>query len=146
MIRSDILRHSIFAAIVAAYGLIFGPVGCAPVETAVVAEPGTSFTLPVGKTAAVKGTDTRLTFREVREDSRCPTDVTCVWAGDAKIAVVISRNGVPDETRIMSITPPNNETRSDNLRIRFVSLAPVPRQADANTPRSYVAQFIVDKV
>ena len=55
MIRSDILRHSIFAAIVAAYGLIFGPVGCAPVETAVVAEPGTSFTLPVGKTTAVKG-------------------------------------------------------------------------------------------
>jgi hypothetical protein len=146
MVRSDFLSRSTFAAIVAAYGLIFGPVGCAPVETAVVAEPGTSFTLPVGKTAAVKGTDTRLTFREVREDSRCPTDVTCVWAGDAKIAVVISRYGVPDETRIMSITPPNNETRSDNLRIRFVSLAPVPRQADANTPRSYVAQFIVDNV
>ena len=146
MIRSDILRHSIFAAIVAAYGLIFGPVGCAPVETAVVAEPGTSFTLPVGKTAAVKGTDARLTFREVSEDSRCPADVTCVWAGDAKIAVVISRNGVPDETRIMSITPPNNETHSDNLRIRFIGLAPIPRQAGADTPRSYVAQFVVDKL
>ena len=146
MIRSGVLRSSMFAVIVTAAGLIFAPLGCAPVQTAIIAEPGTSFTLPVGKTAAVKGTDIRLTFREVREDSRCPTDVTCVWAGDAKIAVVISRYGVPDETRIMSITPPNNEARSDNLRIRFVGLAPIPRQADANTPRSYVAQFVADKL
>lgn len=146
MIQADIFRRSTISAIVAAAWMLFSVPGCAPVETAIIAEPGTSFTLPVGKTATVKGTDTRLTFREVREDSRCPTDVTCVWAGDAKILVVISRNGGADETRIMSITPPNNETRVDNLRIRFVGLAPVPRQADANIPRSYVGQFVVDKL
>jgi len=87
--------------------LLFQLPGCAPVETAVIAEPGVSFALPIGQTASVAGTDTRLTFSEVREDSRCPTDVTCVWEGDAKIMVVV---------------------------------------ADANVPRKYVAQFVVDKL
>ena len=145
MIQANVFRLSTVSAIVAGCLLVSLP-GCAPVETAITAEPGVSFALPIGQTAAVKGTDTRLTFSEVREDSRCPTDVTCIWAGDAKIRVVVSRNGAADETRIMSITPPNNEARTDNLRIRFVGLAPVPRQADANAPRSYVAQFVVDKL
>lgn len=145
MIQANVFRRSTVSAIVTGCLLFLLP-GCAPVETAITADPDVSFALPVGQTAVVKGTDTRLTFSEVREDSRCPTDVTCVWAGDAKIRVVVSRNGAADETRIMSITPPNNEARTDNLRIRFVGLAPVPRQADANAPRSYVAQFVVDKL
>jgi hypothetical protein len=145
MIQANVFRRSTVSAFVTGC-LLFSLPGCAPVETAIIAEPGVSFALPVGQTVSVKGTDTRLTFSEVREDSRCPTDVTCVWAGDAKIRVVVSRNGAADETRIMSITPPNNEARTDNLRIRFVGLAPVPRQADANAPRSYVAQFVVDSL
>jgi hypothetical protein len=94
----------------------------------------------------VKGTNTRITFKQVREDSRCPVDVTCVWAGDAKIEIVISRSGAADDARILSITPPNNEAAEGNLRIRFVSLAPVPRQADANVPRNYRADFVVDQL
>ena len=117
--------------------------GCASVTTEVVAEPGTSFTLAPGETAAVKGTDARITFNKVQDDSRCPVDVTCVWAGDAKAEIVISRNGAADERRVLSITPPNNEARVGNLRIRFVSLAPVPRQADAGTPRKYRAELVV---
>jgi len=120
--------------------------GCASVTTAVVAEPGVSFTLAPGQTATVKGTDARITFNKVGEDSRCPVDVTCVWAGDAKVEIVISRGGAADETRILSITPTNNEVRVGNLRIRFVSLAPVPRQADAGTPRNYRAELVVDRL
>jgi len=132
-------------AIAIVAGLAFFSVACAPVETAVVAEPGQAFTLALGKTASVKGSDVRLTFKDVRTDSRCPVDVQCVWAGEAKIGVVTSGNGTPEETQILSLTPPNNEARAGNLRIRFVGLAPVPRQADAGNPRAYVAQLIVDQ-
>jgi hypothetical protein len=133
-------------AVMGASVLLIANAGCAGVETAVSAEPGASFTLVPGQTAAIKGTDTRITFRQVREDSRCPVDVTCVWEGDAKIELIISRNGTADETKIVSITPPNNEIRTGNLRIRFVSLAPVPRQADAGTPRKYRGEFVVDQM
>lgn len=145
MIQSGLIRRSTLGAIVTACGLTLAPLGCAPVETAITVEPGTSFSLPVGKTASLRGTDTRLTFREVSQDSRCPIDVVCVWEGDATIAVAISRNGASDETQTMNIRPPNNEITSRNLRIKFVGLAPVPRQSD-KSPRAYVAQFVVDRL
>jgi hypothetical protein len=127
-------------------GLLLAGSGCTAVQTAAVVEPGASFTLALGETAAVKGADARITFNKVTDDSRCPVDVTCVWAGDAKIEITISRNGAADETRILSITPPRHETAVGNLRLRFVSLAPVPRQADANVPRKYRAELVVDQI
>jgi hypothetical protein len=120
--------------------------GCAGVQTAAIVEPGASFTLAPGETASVKGADVRITFNKVTDDSRCPVDVTCVWAGDARIEITISRNGVADEKRILSITPPKHEATVGNLRIRFVSLAPVPHQADPSPRRNYRAEFVVDQI
>ena len=118
---------------------------CATVETAVVAEPGVEFELPLGKTAVLNSSGVRITFQQVKEDSRCPLDVQCVWAGEAKIELTVSRPGSPDDVKTISITPPNNETSSGDVRIRFVGLAPVPRQADAGKPRDYVAHLIVTR-
>jgi hypothetical protein len=133
-------------ALLIACGLVLAASRCAGVQTAALVEPGASFTLAPGESAAVKGTDARITFKRVTEDSRCPVDVTCVWAGDAKIEITISRNGAADETRILSITASKSEATVGNLRIRFASLAPVPRQADANVPRKYRAEFVVDQI
>jgi hypothetical protein len=144
MSQSENFRRYRLGAIVSACILLIPSWGCAPIQTAVIVEPGVSFTLAPGQTAEVKRADTRVTFREVREDSRCPTDVTCVWAGDAKVEIVISRTGAADDTRILSITPPNNEVRVGSLRIRFAGLTPVPRQADGNAPRNYLAEFVAD--
>jgi hypothetical protein len=132
-------------ATVIACGLLLVVSACAGVQTAAIVEPGASFTLAPGETAAVKGADARITFKKVTDDSRCPVDVTCVWAGDAKIEITISRNGAPDETRVLSITPPKHEAVVGNLRIKFVSLAPVPHQADPNPRRNYRAEFVVDQ-
>jgi hypothetical protein len=124
--------------------LVAAAVGCASVDTAIVAEPGTEFALPVGKTAALNGSGTRITFRQVTADSRCPVDGQCVWAGEAKIELVISRSGSPDDVRILSLTPPNNETTSGDLRIRFIGLAPAPRSTEDRAKREYVAQLVVN--
>jgi hypothetical protein len=115
-------------------------------EPTIPAEPGVAFELPVGKTAALNGNATRITFKQVKEDSRCPTDVTCVWAGDARIELTISRNGSSDDTKTLSLSPANSEARSGDLQIRFVGLRPVPRQADGNGPRAYVAQLVVNRI
>lgn len=135
--------HSSVLAIASAFGLLISGAACSSVQPAVIVEPGASFTLAQGQTATVRGTETRITFKQVREDSRCPVDVTCVWAGDAKIEIVIEPNGSA-VTRILSITSPN-ETRVGNLRIRFVGLSPVPRQADGNAPRNYLAEFVAEQ-
>ncbi len=39
--------------------------------------------IALGETAVFE--DTSITFLKILEDSRCPSDVTCVWAGQAKV-------------------------------------------------------------
>ena len=114
---------------------------CATVEAVIVAEPGVAFSLPIGKTATINGDGTKVTFTRA-EDSRCAIDVTCVWAGEAKIEVTISRPGSPDETAILQL---GGEKSSGNLLIRFVGLTPLPRHADGNAPRPYVAELLVNR-
>lgn len=49
-------------------------------STAVV---GQDFELAPGGFATVSGTMLIVSFRNIVADSRCPTDVVCVWAGSA---------------------------------------------------------------
>jgi hypothetical protein len=130
---------------------------CSPVETAVVAKPGIEFALTPGTTATVSGEDTQITFRGVVSDSRCPVDVTCVWAGDASIELTIVQRGSPVQTRVLSLNrggvqpsadtavtePVSSEFHIGDLTIRFVGLDPVPRQSDRD--RAYVAHLIATR-
>ncbi len=43
-------------------------------------------------------------FKKVISDSRCPKDVTCIWAGEAKVLIGIIENGKEIEERIISLT------------------------------------------
>ena len=72
--------------------LVFG--GCASpshpgdpgnVTPGVQVQTGREFDIAVGQTVEVQGTPMTIRFSGVAEDSRCPVDVQCVWAGDAVI-------------------------------------------------------------
>lgn len=41
----------------------------------------------------IKANGLTIEFVELVEDSRCPVDVDCIWAGNAKINVRVSKNG-----------------------------------------------------
>ena len=140
---SRLIKARSLHAVLASACVVLWSYGCSTIQPAVVVEPGASFALAQGQTATVRGTDTRITFNLVREDSRCPVDVTCVWEGDAKIEIVVAPSDSAS-TRTLSLRSPN-ETRVGNLRIRFVGLSPVPRQADGNTPRNYLAEFVAEQ-
>ncbi len=43
---------------------------------------GEEFTVKVGQQVKIKDTKIKLTFLAVPQDSRCPSDVACVWAGN----------------------------------------------------------------
>ena len=116
---------------------------CASVEKSIVAEPGVAFFLHIGETAVIKGSETRVTFRQVTEESRCPTNVTCVWAGDARIDVLLSPEQGAAESRVLSLTPLDKEARIGDLVIRFVGLAPYPSKPGPIAPRQYVAELLI---
>lgn len=131
-------------AVIAATTVVIS-VGCATVDTALVAEPGATFSLPVGRTAAVSGNSARITFNRVTNDSRCPIDAVCIWAGDAPIELTIVSEG-STQTRTLSTIAPNNEVVVGNLRIRFVGLTPAPKQSEPPSTRAYVAQLVVTPI
>lgn len=116
---------------------------CASVEKVIIAEPDVAFSLPIGKTAGVSGSPARITFRQVREDSRCPRNVVCIWAGDARIEVTVSREGSPSETALLTLSSPGNEAQAGGLLVRFVSLAPYPATPNPSAPRQYVAELLI---
>jgi hypothetical protein len=49
--------------------------------------------LAPGQSATFKAEKLEVTFVEMISDSRCPTDVTCVWQGTVTVRLAISSNG-----------------------------------------------------
>ena len=62
------------------------------------------FSLAVGETVTVDGTDLSLTFAAVPRDSRCPRDVTCIVAGEAVVVLEARLGG--QETELTFKVPP----------------------------------------
>ncbi len=49
------------------------------------------FTLAFGRSVAIENTGYTVTFQDVLQDSRCPVNADCVWAGNARIRLAINR-------------------------------------------------------
>ena len=49
--------------------------------------------MQVGDTVTIDGEALSLTYDRLLEDSRCPEDVQCVWAGNARIALTAGKVG-----------------------------------------------------
>ncbi len=86
----------------------------------------------------------RIEFSRVVEDSRCPRNVQCVWAGDAKVEVLVMSGNNPTAAELISLTPPRNEARVGNLTVKFLSLTPHPA-GEKQSDRRYVAEFLVSR-
>ncbi len=67
--------------------------GCARPANEINAGLGEKFTLAIGQSASIKGEGIKVRFIEVVGDSRCPQDVTCIWAGEATSLIEISLSG-----------------------------------------------------
>ncbi len=105
---------------------------------------GEEFELAVHQTAQISAENISVTFQEVLEDSRCPVDVTCIWAGLAKVSLQVSVSGQERELSL-STSPPENSAVFENYTFWLISVRPVPR-SDRNTDRSaYIVTVRVDQ-
>lgn len=103
---------------------------------------GQRFEVAVGQTARIEGTDLVVRFARVVEDSRCPIDIECVWAGDGAVLVEIDAGAETAEYVVHTTLEPRI-LEIDGFRIRLDGLAPEPR-SDAQIPAgAYVAAFEV---
>lgn len=80
------------------------------------------------------------------EDSRCPQDVTCVWAGNAKVTVkIIDRRG-KSETFELNTNLEAKAVRFAGYEIKLINVTPYPRSNIRINPNGYTAKFTVTKL
>lgn len=88
-------------------------------------------------------------FAKVISDSRCPKNVTCVWAGEAKVLINIFKNEVLVESREIVLAP-GTEVEPllslENKKVGIYSLDPYPNAKTPKTNKKYVLNLIVAKV
>ena len=77
-------------------------------------------------------------FVELVEDSRCPTDANCVWAGNAKIKVRVRGNGRSHDLTL-DTNGPSQSAIAEGYSIKLIGLTPQPRSNIRINRNGYVA-------
>ena len=80
-------------------------------------------------------------FDSVTADSRCPSDVTCVHAGNAG-AVLNIRTGGRDTTIVLNTNIEPRDAVVGPTRFHLVRLMPIPLSTAAVAPRDYRAILV----
>jgi len=92
----------------------------------------------VGKTATESHSKIRVEFVELIEDSRCPTDTNCVWAGNAKIKIRVTKGGKSQMIELNSGVA-NKGNSFAVYEFKIVGLTPEPRSNIRINRNGYVA-------
>lgn len=108
-----------------------------PHAGSITASPGTVFTV---ENAA--GEEVQITFVAVIEDSRCPKNVMCVWAGQAVIALSVE-GGPLTAPRQVTLTlhaaPEGESVDIAGMRIQVTDVQPYPEDPNTTQPGDYTA-------
>ena len=103
-----------------------------------------AFTLDVGQSVSVDDAELSIKFLRVTEDSRCPSNVQCIWAGNGQIEIE-SRDDGETIRNVLTTMEGAKEAFVGQYRIQLVSLDPSP-MAGQNIPSgNYRATLKVTK-
>jgi hypothetical protein len=108
---------------------------------------GREFKLKAGRQVTVKGTKLRIRFVAVENDSRCPSDVTCVWAGNAAVQLQLGTGRGSKTVTLNTSKSPSfaGETEYRGYKVKLVDLSPYPRSDRKIARRDYTATLLVSK-
>jgi len=107
---------------------------------------GEEFTLRVGESASISELGLWMRFIQVTADSRCPGDVTCVWAGDGAVLLETAPlNGDSKEDTVHTTLDPHTIPLGTH-ELRLVELKPHPLTSRPIAPGDYVVTLIAQTV
>ncbi len=85
------MRHCLLSVL--AFVSVLSSACTAVTNGTIPAEPNADFELAKGETAVMQGSALRIHFDTVSEESRCPTNVQCVWEGNATVRLSLDSAG-----------------------------------------------------
>jgi len=99
------------------------------------------FTLAVGDRARVESPDVTIGLQAVESDSRCPRDVTCVWAGDAVVVIEIVAGDQRETLRLHTNLEPRKAVAL-GAELELADLSPYPVSTGKIEAADYRARLI----
>ena len=103
------------------------------------------FTLKNGQQVTIEGQKLTLKFSSLFHDSRCPTSVTCAWAGNGAIVVEVSRKKKKAVQAMLNTLLEPKQVEYKGYTVRLVALNPYPKTPGQIDPSEYEAVLIVSK-
>lgn len=102
--------------------------GCATLDSNT---GGRTAELRIGETTKFAGT--RVTVIKLLEDSRCPVEVNCVWAGRVKVSLAIERDAGTNRRELGSDAP----IQALGGTLELLEIRPARRADRTISPRDY---------
>ncbi len=104
--------------------------------------------LSVNQTAYLATADLDFRFVNVTEDSRCPSDVQCIWAGQISILVEYSRASTGEHLGNFTLTLMGGASSdvlvgAEGYLVKLVRVDPYPVSTTQILPSDYAATLIV---
>lgn len=98
--------------------------------------------LKLGQARTVQGSVIR--FSQVRNDSRCPRDVQCVWAGNAELAITVGPavGAGPSQLVVLNTGVDPRSGVGLGVQLTLVSLSPEPVSTEPT--REYQAEIRIE--
>ena len=103
------------------------------------------FEIKLGQQVSIKHEGLRVSFTLVAEDSRCPEGVECIWAGNGKIVLRLSKQRRRAATMRLNT---NLDPKTDDYRgydVKLVKLSPYPKKDVPIKKKDYVATLVVSR-
>ena len=132
--------HGVLAAVLALFG------ACANTAPDPIQPLDSAFEVPVGRTVRIVGTTLEVHFVGVSNDSRCPTDVQCVTAGDATIELQVAADGAAGVRYELHSNDGAREVVHAGYRLTFVDLKPLPVSTRPIRAGDYVVTLRVSRL
>jgi hypothetical protein len=114
------------------------------------ADPGNvlinkEFSLGIGQTASIEREKLFINFKAVLEDSRCPVNVVCVWAGNGKVEFEILDIDGQNKTLTLNTEDEPRATTLKGHKLKLISLNPPRVDGVSISPGDYSVTLLVEK-
>ncbi|WP_075351810.1 hypothetical protein [Algoriphagus marinus] len=109
---------------------------------------GEEISIQVFDTAAYCSENLSITFNAYPNDSRCPSDVTCIWAGFVEVELLINQKG--KESMLKLSTEPNVsglpvQNKVGDYSIKLIDVTPYPATNVRIDPNQFRVVLLVEK-
>ena len=133
------------ALLILALAFILGGVETSRAQNSDLNNPDVqSVSLGVNKSKQLFDRDLTVRVLMVVEDSRCPENVQCIQAGNAKVRLAVRKGSDPSSIVEVSING-GNPVNVEGYSIKLDSLTPTPKTSAPIKSKQYVATISVER-